>query len=124
MLMGRAKAILDKKGRVAIPAALRKAIEEAYGREIFITSPNPEVILLYPLSEWDQIASLAAKRAKKFPPYRKFLLRANYVGARAEIDKRGRVLIPGWIRSKVAIRGKVVIEGRESHLVLTAFQER
>ncbi len=54
MIRGGPTTTLHKFGRFRIPAKFRKAIEENYGKEVFITSFDLKHILIYPLAEWDK----------------------------------------------------------------------
>ena len=49
---GSAPARLDDKGRLKVPNVFRAQIEEAFGRELFVTSISGRNFLLYPLGIW------------------------------------------------------------------------
>ncbi|MGD9346791.1 MAG: hypothetical protein PVH84_13065, partial [Candidatus Aminicenantes bacterium] len=49
LLIGSATAKLDKSGRIKIPEKFRTALEEEYGKDLFITSLTDEAIQIYPL---------------------------------------------------------------------------
>ena len=86
---GSAPARLDEKGRLKVPNLFRQQIEEAFGRDLFVTSLHGRNFLLYPLPIWraleEKLAELPAiHRAKN-----KFLERVNYYGQDAAIDGAG-----------------------------------
>src|ERR1700720_4516695 len=55
MFLGSAPAKIDDKGRLKVPTDFRRAIEERYGPELFVTSVEGESALLYPLPVWEEI---------------------------------------------------------------------
>jgi len=116
---GSAPARLDDKGRLKVPNVFRAQIEEAFGRELFVTSISGRNFLLYPLGIWrgleEKLAELPAiHRAKN-----KFLERVNYFGQDAEIDGQGRVLVPQILRDAAKLPPDVVVTGNIDHLVVS-----
>jgi division/cell wall cluster transcriptional repressor MraZ len=118
MLRGSATAILDERGRVAIPAAFRKAIEHTGEREVFVTSTDDKNIQIYTLAAWHELVDNLYKGKKDDPLLRQFVMKTNYNGQRAKIDKYGRIQIHSLLRKKIKLEGKINIEGREDHLIL------
>ena len=55
MFRGSAPAKIDDKGRLKLPTAFRRDLEQRYGREVFITSIRGESVPVYPLSVWEEI---------------------------------------------------------------------
>src|SRR6202045_4642353 len=55
MFRGSAPAKIDDKGRLKIPTDFRRAIEERYGPDLFVTSIAGDSALLYPLPVWEEI---------------------------------------------------------------------
>src|SRR5215475_15090634 len=113
---GSAPARLDEKGRLKVPNLFRQQIEEAFGRDLFVTSIHGRNFLLYPLPVWrtleEKLAELPAiHRAKN-----KFLERVNYYGQDSSIDGQGRVLIPQILRDAAKLSADVVVTGNIDHL--------
>jgi len=69
MFRGSAPAKIDDKGRLKIPTDFRRAIEERYGPDLFVTSIAGDSALLYPLPVWEEIEDLL-----KNPVHREFRL--------------------------------------------------
>ena len=116
---GSAPARLDEKGRLKVPNLFRQQIEEAFGRDLFVTSIHGRNFLLYPLPIWraleEKLAALPAIHRAK----RKFLERVNYFGQDAALDSQGRVLIPQILRDAAKLPPDVVVTGNIDHLVVS-----
>ena len=118
VLMGHSPATIDEKGRFKVPANFRKAIEEKYGQECFITSMDGERAVVYPLEVWYEFQARLAKVPSTSMAKAKLLERVNYFGQLGSIDAQGRLLVPNILRSKAGITGDVVVLGNQDHLVL------
>ncbi len=118
MFRGSTTATIDDKGRLKIPTEFRRAIEERYGVDLFVTSVTGEHALVYPLPVWEEIeARLSALPATDRVKDR-YLERVSYYGAQARCDGQGRVLIPAILRGAATITGEVVVSARLDHLVI------
>ncbi len=117
MLIGNYTAKIDKSGRIKIPEKFRAAIEEEYGKEVFITSLTDEAVQIYPLTVWEKMAGVAREGALHLrPDIRRFLLRVNRKGAKHEIDSKGRVLLTQALRGTAELRDEVEVIGLNNHL--------
>ncbi|MEE9390143.1 MAG: MraZ N-terminal domain-containing protein [Candidatus Aminicenantaceae bacterium] len=77
-LLGSYTAKFDKSGRIKIPEKFRTAIEEEYGKELFITSLSDEAVQIYPLSVWEGLTGITNEGAiHMHPAVRRFLLGVN-----------------------------------------------
>jgi MraZ protein len=116
MFRGSAPTKIDDKGRLKVPTGFRRALEERYGREVFITSVVGDSVLLYPLAVWEafeqRLAALPATDRMK----RRFLERVSYYGQQGQLDKQGRVVVPQILRESAEMSGEVVVSGRLDHL--------
>ncbi len=116
-LLGSYTAKFDKSGRIKIPEKFRTAIEEEYGRELFITSLSDEAVQIYPLSVWEGLTGITNERALHMQPaVRRFLLRVNRKGTKYEIDSKGRILINQVLREKAKLEEEVEVIGFTNHL--------
>lgn len=117
MLRGNYPARIDEKGRLKIPEAFKKVLEEKYGDEFCVTSLDGQYARIYPMDEWTQIEEkLAGGSFNK--TRRKFLDRANYFGQVITWDKQGRILIPAVLREAAQIKGDVAVLGNLSWLAV------
>jgi MraZ protein len=117
MLIGSYTAKIDRSGRIKIPEKFRAAIEEEYGRDVFITSLTDEAVQIYPLAVWEKMTGVAKEGALHLrPDVRRFLLRVNRKGAKHEIDPKGRVLLNSALRGMARLQEEVEVIGLNTHL--------
>jgi len=117
MLIGSYTARIDKSGRIKIPEKFRAAIEETYGKDVFITSLTDEAVQIFPLAVWEKMTGVAEEGALHLrPDIRRFLLRVNRKGAKHEIDPKGRVLLNQTLRGTAGLRDEVEVIGLNNHL--------
>jgi MraZ protein len=118
MFRGSAVATIDEKGRLKVPTDFRRALEERFGPEFFITSVSGDQALVYPVPVWEEIESRlqalpATDRVKE-----RYLERVSYFGQQARLDAQGRLLVPPIVRSAAGMNGEVVVSARIDHLVI------
>jgi MraZ protein len=117
MLRGNYTARVDEKGRLKIPTAFRRYVEEKYiTQEVYVTSLNGDCVRIYPLPEWESIEQRLALLPSMDPARRKFLDRTNYYGQQATIDNQGRVLVHPLLRKASGIVGDVAVLGYLTYL--------
>ena len=107
MFMGEYNHSVDAKGRLIVPAKFR----EQLGEEFVVTNGLDGCLFVYPQEEWKHIEDkfrevpLTTKDARKFS-------RFFFAGAAScEIDKQGRILIPGVLREYAGLEKDVVLVG-------------
>jgi MraZ protein len=116
---GSAPARLDEKGRLKVPNLFRQQIEEAFGRDLFVTSLDGRDFLIYPLTVWRALEERLAAAPAIHRARNKFLERVNYYGQDAAIDAQGRVLIPQILRDSAKLPADVVVTGNIDRLVVS-----
>jgi MraZ protein len=78
MLRGSSPAKVDDKGRLKIPSLFKGYIEEAYGREFFVTTHTGDFVRIYPMPVWIEIEKKLAASSSLGPPLAKFRNFVNY----------------------------------------------
>jgi MraZ protein len=116
MLRGNYITRIDDKGRLKIPTAFRRYLEEKYGLEFYVTSLTGEYARIYPMKEWAVIEERLAILPSMDPVKRKFLDRANYYGQAQNMDAQGRILIHPLLRSSAEMMGEVAVLGYLNYL--------
>ena len=112
MFMGEYAHSLDPKGRVIIPSKFREAI----GERCVITRSLDHCLCIYTMEDWDKFVSRLSSIPYNAKEQRQ-LVRFFMSGANeAELDKQGRVLIPGNLRIAAGIDKDVVLAGVGSRI--------
>lgn len=107
MFMGEYNHTIDAKGRLIIPAKFR----EALGEEFVLTKGLDGCLSIYPMDEWKifeeklKVLPLTDKNARAF-------VRFFVAGATScELDRQGRILVPGTLREFAGLEKEVVLTG-------------
>ncbi|MFQ5737985.1 MAG: division/cell wall cluster transcriptional repressor MraZ [Acidobacteriota bacterium] len=117
MFRGNLPTKVDAQGRIKIPAAHRKTLEELYGLELFVTSIRGDNVLIYPLPEWEKVEAKLLQLPKLLPSRVNFQLRTSYFGQVATMDRQGRVVVQPHLRESAGINGSgVSVMGQLNHL--------
>ncbi|MDD4335297.1 MAG: division/cell wall cluster transcriptional repressor MraZ [Desulfotomaculaceae bacterium] len=107
MFMSEYQHTIDAKGRLFIPARFR----EGLGDSFIITKGLDGCLFVYTREEWDALE----QKLKSLPFTRgdaRAFLRFFFSGAAiCEIDKQGRILIPGNLREYAGLEKDAVIIG-------------
>lgn len=107
MFIGEYQYVIDQKGRLAVPAKFRKALEQG----LVVTKGLDACLFLYTAKEWEtqavKIAQLPISRADSRAFSRQMLSGAMDT----EMDKQGRVVLPDYLRKFAGISKKVVVAG-------------
>ena len=107
MLIGQYEARIDKKGRTAIP----KKFREVLGNNIIVTLGYESSLIIVSQDQWQ--ALLEGTAGRPFIEYetretQRFLLG----GASAvELDSKGRVILPSYLREFAKIEDEIVFLG-------------
>ena len=104
MFRGSTVATIDDKGRLKVPTDFRRALEERFGADFFITSVAGDHALVYPLPVWEEIESRLAALPATDRVKERYLERVSYYGQQS--------------RSSATMSGEVVISARIDRLVV------
>lgn len=127
MLRGNYTARIDSKGRLKVPTAFRRLMEEKHGTEFYVTSLTGECVRIYSLPDWDSIEQRLNLLPSMDPARRRFLDRTNYYGQQASTDGQGRLLIHPLLRKSAGVIGDVAVMGYLTYLEvweLERFEQR
>jgi MraZ protein len=115
-LRGNAPAKIDDKGRLKVPNGFRTLVQDAYGRDVFVTSLTGDSVRIYPLLVWQAIEQKLGAMPSTLPARLRFLDRVNFFGQMAELDAQGRVLIHARLRDSAGMTGEVDVFGQYNYL--------
>ena len=113
MFMGEYSPALDDKGRVAIPAKLRKAFgEENLIEKLVVTHGFDKCLMAFRESDWREFVEKKLMQLPQSDPRNRKAVRFLVGGAsECELDKQGRMIIPGHLLKYAEIEGDVIILG-------------
>ncbi len=114
---------MDEKGRIKLPAAYRRYIEEHYGSEFYVTSVTGECARLYPMPEWLSIEEKLQSKGTNDMTVRKFLDRTNFFGQLAEMDSQGRILVHTLLRTEASLVTDVSVLGYLQYLEVWSLEK-
>lgn len=107
MFIGEYQASIDEKGRISVPAKFRPSLKN----KIVVTRGLDNSLFLYRLDEWKKLAEKLASLPISTANTRAFS-RLMLAGAMdCEIDRQGRIILPGYLKEFAKIQKKVVIAG-------------
>ena len=113
---GQFRYAVDHKGRIAVPAVFRRALEAANQRTLVLTKGYDGEIEAHPLEEWERFEEgtlLAIPRYKK--ETRRFMRRRAASAAEVDMDSQGRIMLPRHLAEYAHIEGEAIITGAISH---------
>lgn len=106
---------LDAKGRLAIPARYREALQQQSDGQLVITinqNPEEKCLWMYPLDVWEDIEDKVVK-LPSFDPRSQRLKRLLIGHATdCELDGSGRVLVPPPLRDHSRLTKRVMLVGQ------------
>ncbi len=112
MLIGSFKYSIDKKGRIAIPAKLRKSVSPEANETFIITRGTAKCIDIYPLDVWKELTEKTLSQLspinKKESMFVRFLINQ---AAEDTLDSQSRLLIPKSLLEYAEIDNEVFILG-------------
>lgn len=107
MFIGEYQASIDDKGRIAIPAKFRQLLKT----KVVVTRGLDNSLFLYNMDEWKKLASKLASLPISTANTRAFS-RLMLAGAMdCEVDKQGRITLPGYLKEFAKIQKRAVVAG-------------
>jgi MraZ protein len=109
---------LDSKGRVAIPAKMRKQIAPEANGTFVVTRGVDKCIVCYPLDEWEEY-SKNMSHLNMFNPKERYVINVmNMWMDELEMDGQSRIKLPAQLLEFAGVKDKVRIIGMINHLAL------
>ncbi len=104
---------LDAKGRMAIPARYRESISGFCAGQLVATIDTEDrCLLLYPLSEWEEIQ----EKIEALPSFNKQARRIQRLlighATDLDMDNNGRLLLPAPLRDYAELEKKIILLGQ------------
>ena len=92
---------VDEKGRFIVPSPIREQIE-ADGQSVTFLKGPEQSLLVYSLKEWEKVLD-RTKTTLDEDQSRLFMHFVVSEAGTSEIDKTGRILIPGRLRKQIPL---------------------
>jgi MraZ protein len=110
--MGMFQYSIDNKGRINIPAKLRKCFDPESNDSVVMTRGFDKCIYIYPLNEWNELEK-GFQKLNAFKEKDRFFQRAWFMWAnQQELDSQSRISISKELLEYANIKSAVVIIGQ------------
>ena len=107
---------IDAKGRVNIPAKMRKSLSPESHDSFTLTRGLQKCIAAYPLDEWEKIQKILSEK-NQFDEENDYLISIMlYWCVDATLDAQQRIVIPKSLLDFAGIESKVLILGKRGHI--------
>ena len=106
-ILGEFQHSLDEKGRLAIPAKYRASFSDG----AVVTRGVEPCLVLYPLPEWDEYAAKIGSLPASQSDARQIVRAIFSAAAEVELDRLGRINIPGQLRRYAGLGSEVTLAG-------------
>jgi len=115
---GHETARIDDKGRIKIPAKIKKLLDASNTSKLFATAITNDAVSLYPIPVWEAIESKVLELGRLHPKRRAFDKRVHYFGSEVDMDAQGRIPLKPIQRELLHNPENVVLLGCIDHLEL------
>ncbi len=105
--MGEYQHGLDDKARLTIPAKFR----EELGSTFIVTRGLDRCLFVYPQKDWETLETKMRAMPLTRPDARQFIRFFFSGAAECELDKQGRIVLPGNLREYASINKDCVVIG-------------
>lgn len=112
MFIGSFKYSVDSKGRVSIPAKLRKYLTPEANDTFILTRGTAQCIDVYPMDNWKELAANKLNQLNSFDPKEAMFIRMFLQeAAEDKLDSQSRLLIPKTLIDYAGIEKDIFILG-------------
>jgi MraZ protein len=102
---------VDSKGRMNIPARLRKYVSPEANDTFVITRGYEQCLFVYPLDEWSKLEESIRHLSPTNPQHRYFTRTLLENAIESQLDGQSRITIPRELLQLAAIENEVLILG-------------
>ena len=111
MFTGEYRHTVDDKGRIAVPAKFRVQL----GAGAVVSRWLDACLAIHTQAGWDDLATKVAALPITDPNARRFQRLIFAGAAEVELDRQGRVLLPGYLREHIDLGSEAVVVGSRDH---------
>jgi MraZ protein len=102
---------VDAKGRINIPARLRKYVSPEANDTFVVTRGYEQCLFVYPLDEWNKLEQSIRELSSTNPKHRFFTRTLLENATESQLDGQARITIPKELLHLAAIQNDVLILG-------------
>lgn len=99
---------VDEKGRLKLPAPFQAYLNAMPEKKLFVTSLDRRIAKIYPMPHWRENEKILKEFRTKPRSAQIIAFNANDLGADAEMDAQGRVLLPQELRTELGVENSTV----------------
>jgi MraZ protein len=118
---------MDDRGRLKLAATFVEYLNKLPEKKLFVTSLDRRIAQIYPIGIWRENERFFATYRGDPVNTRKVQFNAQDLGAEAEMDSQGRVLVSPELRRELGLENQTVrtlcVNGRIQILSETIYQE-
>jgi MraZ protein len=107
---------VDAKGRINLPAKMRKNVAQEAGDTFVLTRGFEKCIYVYPNDEWLVLESSIRKLHTPNPKHRQFMRTLLEMATEVQIDSASRLMLSKDLMEFAGIDGAVIILGIMDHI--------
>ena len=107
---------IDDKGRVNIPARMRKMISTESANTFILTRGNDNCVAAYPLDEWKKYMERISQLNQFDEKNRRFMRSFLKWNVEVTLDRQNRISIPKSHLELAEIKKNVIILGQYDHI--------
>ena len=116
-LIGEFRHTLDDRSRVAVPVRFRTRLAQGATLARWLD----KCLGLFPHDEWEELAAKLRGLPLTNPNAREFARFMSSGAVEVELDKQGRILVPGYLREYAGLsEGEVIVVGALNRLEIWA----
>ena len=108
---GRFSYSVDSKGRIALPAKLRKSVSPAANDTFILTRGFEQCLFVYPQDEWNKVEESVSGLSPTNPQHRFFVRTLLQWATDVQIDGQARLSVPQDLLKFAGIENEVLILG-------------
>lgn len=108
-LIGEYECKLDTKGRMVLPAALKRQLPDVEREGLVINRGFEKHLVIYTREEWNAITARLAQLNQYVEKNRMFIRNFTRGATELSLDAAGRVLLPKGLLDYSGIKGEVVL---------------
>jgi MraZ protein len=107
---------IDNKGRINIPAKLRKYVSPEANDTFVITRGFEQCVFIYPLDEWNTLEQSIRQLSTTDPKHRFYMRTLLDKAAESQLDAQARIVIPKDLLDFAKLEADVLIIGVLEHI--------